>query len=156
MGAPLSPKIDRLVVEKSYTIQIDDKTWVKNRYGLEADVTDVETEEKLTKAKDNLEKKVDDWLLEATMTLQGRAVTEAQTAKIPEFNPDELMKHDWKGRKKGEGEYAKGSCAWGWDFKDEFSANVLKTLETGPLQIDQYEFKLEGNLVTAKKVKEGK
>lgn len=35
------PKIEKLTVEKSVTVQKDDKTWIKNRFGLEVDVTDL-------------------------------------------------------------------------------------------------------------------
>lgn len=35
------PKIVKLHVEKGKTIQVDDKTWSKSAYRLEADVSDV-------------------------------------------------------------------------------------------------------------------
>lgn len=77
----------------------------------------------------------------------------APETAIPELDPEELMRHEWKGRKTGEGQYAKGSVSWGWDWRDEFSPSVIKTLEKGPLQIDQYEFTLGDRIVQAKKVK---
>ena len=72
---------------------------------------------------------------------------------IPQFNPEDLMKHPWKGRKTGEGQYAKGSTAWGWDFKDKFNEETIKALEKGPITIDEYEFTLGDQLVSAKKKK---
>lgn len=73
--------------------------------------------------------------------------------QIPEFNPEELMKHEWKGKKTGEGQYAKGSTSWGWDFKDKFSKDVVTVLEKGLLTIGEYEFTLSGTIVNAKKKK---
>ncbi len=76
-------------------------------------------------------------------------------AEIPQFNPEVLTKHEWKGKKTGDGQYAKGSLAWGWDFSSEFPKEILHVLEKGPLTIDKYEFSLsEGkNLVQTKKKK---
>jgi hypothetical protein len=71
--------------------------------------------------------------------------------QIPEFNSEELMKHDWKGKRISENEWAKGSLAWGWDFRDKFSEAIIKVLGKGPLTIDQYEFTLGDVLVSAKK-----
>lgn len=74
-------------------------------------------------------------------------------SKVPDFNPELLLKHPWKGKKTGEGEYAKGSCSWGWDFIDKFSKEVIAVLKKGPLTIDKYEFALNDTktLVQAKK-----
>lgn len=73
------------------------------------------------------------------------------------FDPEELMKHEWKGRRlpKGEG-YGKGSLSWGWDWASEFSPSVIAVLKRGPIRIDQYEFRLGemGNIVQTRKVKE--
>jgi len=77
-----------------------------------------------------------------------------ETPQVPEFNPEELMKHEWKGRKTGDGQYEKGSTSWGWDFRDQFSEEVLKALEKGPITIDQFEFTLGDQLVSAKKKKD--
>jgi len=70
-----------------------------------------------------------------------------------EFNPEDLMKHDWKGKKDGEGGHKKGSLAWGWDFKDKFPESVIKALEKGPITIDEYEFTASEAIVNAKKKK---
>jgi len=74
--------------------------------------------------------------------------------QVPDFNPEELMKHEWKGRKTGDGQYEKGSTSWGWDFRDQFSQEVIKALEKGPITIDQFEFTLGDQLVSAKKKKD--
>lgn len=71
--------------------------------------------------------------------------------QVPEFNSEELMKHDWKAKRTGENEWAKGSLAWGWDFRDKFSEATIKVLEKGPLTIDQYEFTLSDVIVSVKK-----
>lgn len=76
---------------------------------------------------------------------------------MPEFDPEELVKHDWKGRKTN-GEYAEGSLSFGWDFADQFSPDIISVLKKGVVTIDQYEFSLStsGTLVqTRKKKKEG-
>ncbi|MFQ6095959.1 MAG: hypothetical protein ACE5NN_07425 [Candidatus Bathyarchaeia archaeon] len=72
---------------------------------------------------------------------------------IPQFDPQELLNHDWKGRKLDDGSYAKGTLSWGWDFADQFSADIIKTLEKGPQIVDRYEFSLdkERNLVHVRK-----
>jgi hypothetical protein len=74
-----------------------------------------------------------------------------EVPQIPQVNPEELMKHEWKGKKTGENAWEKGSPAWGWDFRDKFSAEIIKVLEKGPLTIDQYEFTLKDAIVQAKK-----
>jgi len=72
-----------------------------------------------------------------------------------EFDPEDLMKHDWKGKRTGEGQYAEGSLSWGWDFRDNFKAETLKALEYdgGGLTIEGYEFTLSEKIVQAQKVK---
>lgn len=139
------PKIEKLTVEKSVTI----------RFGIEADVTDLDTEKDLETTKDNLSKKVDDWLEQEQLALYttGSLPSKPSGELMFDFNPEELMEHKWKGKKKAEGEYADGSLAWGWDFADNFSENVIQALSKGPVTIDQYEFSLQGSLVQTQKVK---
>lgn len=72
---------------------------------------------------------------------------------IPDFDSQELLTHKWKGRKLNNGEYADGSLGWGWNFRDQFSKAVIAVLEKGAIVIDQYEFTLTENLVSAKKKK---
>lgn len=79
-------------------------------------------------------------------------------APVPEFDPQELMTHEWKGKKKTEGEgYEPWNQIWGWDREDRFSQIVLQVLEKGPLLIGQYEFNWdrERKLVNVRKVKKG-
>lgn len=76
-----------------------------------------------------------------------------EVVEVPQFNSEELMEHPWKGKRDGKGGYLKGSTAWGWDFKDQFSEEVLKALEKGSLTIDQYEFTSGATIVQAKKKK---
>ena len=86
----------------------------------------------------------------------GQPSTAAAATRIPEFDPQILMSHEWKGKKTGEGVYAKGSLAWGWDFQDKFPAEVIKVLDKGSLVIDKYEFSLVGTIVQTKEKKEAK
>lgn len=78
---------------------------------------------------------------------------EPETPQIPDFNPEDLMKHPWKGKKVREGEYAPGSLNWGWDFADQFPETVRKALEKGSLEVNQHEFTMTGTTVTVHKKK---
>lgn len=80
-------------------------------------------------------------------------ITQTEAEAIPEFDSEDLMKHSWKGKKIGDGQYARGSNAWGWDFVDNFSESTIDVLKKGPLEIDQYEFTLGDRIVQAKKRK---
>ena len=61
----------------------------------------------------------------------------------PQFNPEDLIQHQgWKNRSKPGGGYTEGSLAWGWEFADKFSAEIIEAL---PLTIDQYRFTLSDN-----------
>lgn len=149
------PKIEKLHVEKSVTVQKDDKTWIKNCYGLEVDVTDLDNEQQLETSKDGLSKKLSDWLEQEQLLVKPeKSIARSTRDEIEhapfDFNPEELMQHEWKGKKIGE-----GTLAWGWDFAGQFSENVIRALQKEPLIIDGYRFTLaeSGNIVSAHKVK---
>lgn len=89
-------------------------------------------------------------MLRAEYTVDTFLGQPAPAPQIPEFDPQLLMGHEWKGKKAGEGEYQKGSLAWGWDFQDKFPPEIIKVLEKGPLEIDRYEFSLVGTIVQSK------
>jgi hypothetical protein len=75
---------------------------------------------------------------------------------MPNFDPEDLMKHDWKGKRIGQGQYSEGSLSWGWDFRDKFKPETIKVLEQDSiLTIGEYEFTLLENIVQSKKIKEG-
>lgn len=82
-------------------------------------------------------------------------LAQPETPSIPNVDTEELMKHQWKAKKKEDGSYAEGSLSWGWEFADKFSKEILQVLEKGPLTIDQCVFTLnkERTLVSAKKKK---
>jgi len=74
---------------------------------------------------------------------------------IPDFDPEDLMKHKWKGKRIGQGQYAEGSLSWGWDFRDNFKPETIKALEADfVLTIDKNEFTILEKIVQTKKVKE--
>ena len=79
-----------------------------------------------------------------------------ETPQTPNINTEELMKHEWEGKKTGEGQYSKGSLSWGWDFTDKFSPEIIAVLKKGPLHVGEYEFSLVGGggIVSTKKTKE--
>lgn len=80
--------------------------------------------------------------------------TEKTESTIPDFDSEDLMKHDWKGKKIGEGEYAKGSLNWGWDFRDNFKPETIKALEDGKiLTIGKNDFILLEKIVQTKQSK---
>ena len=73
---------------------------------------------------------------------------------VPDFDPEDLMKHEWKGKRIGQGQYAEGSLSWGWDFRENFKPETIKALEQDSiLTIDQYEFTLTEKIVQSKKIK---
>lgn len=75
---------------------------------------------------------------------------------VPNFDPEDLMKHNWKGKRIGQGQYTEGSLSWGWDFRDAFKPETIKALEQDSvLAIDKYEFTLMEKIVQTKKIKEG-
>ena len=136
-------KIEKFTILKGVTRKIKDSENDYNRKSLQLEVRLPEqyTEQGFHEALARAELLIDGWL------------RVAEAPAIPEFNPDDLMKHQWKGRKTGEGEYAEGSVAWGWDFKDRFSEDLINVLAKGPVTIDKYIFTVDRGLVTAKKVK---
>ena len=83
------------------------------------------------------------------------AASENHTKSLPQptnqFDPADLMEHNWKGRKQGEGNYSAGSLKYGWDFADQFKPETIKALELGPLTVDKYVFKFTGKIVQTKK-----
>jgi len=74
-------------------------------------------------------------------------------SQVTQFDTHDLMEHEWKGKKTGDGQYNKGSLAWGWDFKTEFKEETIKVLAKGPFTIDQYEFTMGETIVNVKKKK---
>ena len=136
-------KIERFIIGKGVTQKVkgSENDYNRKYLQLEMRLPEQYSEQGFHEAVARAELLIDGWL----------GVAEAPA--IPELNPDDLMKHPWKGKKLGEGEYARGSTSWGWDFVNNFSEDMLKVLRKGPVQIDKYEFLLEGRLVTAKKVK---
>ena len=131
--------VKKVIVHEGLTKEhLEKDVWQKTYIGLEWDLPD----------------EVDEATVAQTM-IRMRALIRQELgapdlSQIPQFNPDDLMKHEWKGKKTGEGEYAKGSVAWGWDFQDKFPPEVIKVLEKGPLMIDSYEFSLVGTIVQSK------
>lgn len=132
-------KIVEFKIGKGRTAQTaKQEEWTKKYLELTVRMPDQYAEKDLQEAMMRAEYLIDNYL------------GEPEAPHVPEFNSEELMKHDWKGKKTGEGQYAKGSVAWGWDFQDKFPPEVIKVLEKGPLVIDNYEFSLVGTIVQTK------
>jgi len=136
-------KIEKFTVLKGVTRKIAGSENDYNRKSLQLEVRLPEqyTEQGFHEAVARAELLIDGWL------------GVEKPPATPEFNSEELMQHQWKGRKLAEGKYTEGTTSWGWDFKDRFSENTLKVLMKGPVTIDECVFMLDRGLVTAKKVK---
>ena len=134
-------KIVEFKIAKRLTVDDKGKTWKKKGLELTVQMSEKHTDEEVQVALTRAEYILDTFL----------GISEA--AKVPQFNPEDLMKHEWKGKKDGSGGYKKGSTAWGWDFKDKFPEEVIKALEKGPITIDEYEFTGGETIVNAKKKK---
>lgn len=138
-------RIEKLVVGKGKSVPTEGEVWSKTYYQIEMDTSACQNSSEVALVKDLAEKMLDEWL-------QNSELTPGSKAEQFDFNPEELMQHNWKNKKKPDGGYTKGSLSWGWDFQDQFSQNVIAALSKGPVTIDQYEFSLQGNLVQTKKV----
>lgn len=136
-------KISEFRIGKGLTTRPSDKeeTWTKRYLEVTVKMPEQSTDKDLQDAILAAEYAIDNFL------------GQPAAPQIPEFNPEELMEHAWKAKKTGEGQYAKGSTSWGWDFKDQFSKDVVTVLEKGPLTIGEHEFALNGTIVNAKKKK---
>jgi hypothetical protein len=132
-------KIVEFTMGKGRTVRPSEgEEWVRKHLELTIRLPEQCTDEGFREALTRAEYMIDNWL------------GEPEAPQVPQFNSEELMKHEWKGKKTGEGQYAKGSVAWGWDFQDKFPPEVIKVLEKGPLMIDNYEFSLVGTIVQTK------
>ena len=80
-----------------------------------------------------------------------REGAKAERLPAPEFNPNELLQHEWKGKNTGVRQWAPGSLAWGWDFTNQFPEEVIAVLQKGPLTIEGYVFTFNGKIVNVKK-----
>lgn len=132
-------------MSKGITVEREGEKWTKKSLELTVVMPEKHTDEEVQAALTHAEYILDTFL--------GQPEAGHEAAQIPEFNPELLTKHPWKGRKKPEGGHEKGSLGWGWAKKEEFPDAVIKVLEKGPLTIGEYEFTLDGNLVSTKKVK---
>lgn len=144
-------KASRIVVGKGRTTAKGETEWLKEYFEVEVIVED---EKQITDAKNWAESLIDGWLevpVKGAVPVQPQAKREGQ---IPNFDSEDLMKHEWKGKRIGEG-YAEGSLSWGWDFADEFKPATLAVLERGPETIGEYVFSLStnGKIVNTKKAK---
>lgn len=128
-----------------------DGPWTKKYLELTVKLPEQLSEQDFAAALQRAEYVIDDFL--------GQPPTSAlATPQIPEFDSQILMNHEYKGKKIGEGQHAKGSLAWGWDFADKFPKEVVQVLQKGPVEIDRYVFSLnnEETLVSVKEAKKGR
>jgi len=103
--------IVKLHVEKSLTVQVDDKKWSKTAYRLEADVPDTSPDE-LEKLRLDLSFKIDDWLGQEKHDPQPkpRYPPDVVQSDIPEIDLVELDACPWQTyQKKPAGP---GKAAW--------------------------------------------
>jgi len=134
--------VKKIIVHKGLTVKdVERDVYTKDYIGLEWDLPDEVDEATIAKVMIRMK------------ALIRQELGAPDISQIPEFNPELLTKHEWKGRKKSEGGYEKGSLSWGWDKKEEFPDEIIKVLEKGPLTIGEHEFTLDGRLVNTKKKK---
>jgi len=129
-------RVKELRIGKGVTKQ-NGEEWHKRYYEVTVDTSGCHDaiciEETRIYAEDLLAK----WLNQPEPTTK----TSAQP-RIPDFNPEILMKHPWKGNRKPKGGHYSGSLEWGWAHASEFPTAILDCL---PQIIGEYEFTLSDN-----------
>jgi hypothetical protein len=81
---------------------------------------------------------------EKTIGFMKEEPSREERGKTGEFDLETtLMRWKWKGRKKPDGTYARGSLSYGWDFANNFSDSVIRVLEKGPQVIRGYRVTLD-------------
>jgi len=142
------PKIVRLVVGRGRTTRpSDQEEWIREYYELEADVTDLATEESLEQARVKLEGKLISWLSEPT------------APQLPKLDMAEVEKLPWKTYKD------KTPCTpgeSGWAFANAPGAEgLVKAIKSSPnekLELPPYRFTFSGKekqFISRKAIKEG-
>jgi hypothetical protein len=146
------------IVEIEYERLFSLGQYENERIGLKAEV-DPETEI-IVDCYKNLKATVLSLHEEGKLLDESKKVAEEQKLKdkpasvVPDFDPEDLMKHEWKGKRTGQGQYAEGSLLWGWDFRENFKPETIKALEQDSvLTIGEYEFALSEKIIQTKKIK---
>jgi len=141
------PKITKLIVGRGRTSRpSEQEEWLKEYYELEADVTDIPTEDGLEKARVDLEQKLISWLFEPT------------APQLPKLDMAEMEKLPWKNYQ------TKQPCRpgeSGWIFANTAGAEELvKLIKASPkekLDLTVYQFTFSGKekqFISRKKLKE--
>lgn len=90
-------------------------------------------------------------------SVQRQQVTKSLPPTGTQFDPADLMNHEWKkGKRKPDGKYEKGSLLYGWDFANAFKdVTISELVIQGTLEIAGYEFTIDQNkkFVNTKKAK---
>lgn len=114
----MSPKLTKLTVEKSRTIE-SGKEWRKTIYVLEADVGDVENETKLDKYRKDFAEKLNDWLAEETPAYDRSLGSEGTAPEppikaedIPDLDIGEINDCVWTRYGKNKGPAKSGHTGW--------------------------------------------
>lgn len=128
------PKITKLTVGRGRTSRpSEQEEWVKEYYELEADVTDLTTEDGLEKVRVSLEQKLISWL------------SELVTPQIPQLDMAKVEQLPWKTYDK------KAPChpgEPGWVFTNhEGAQELVKLIKASPkekLELPPYQFTFSG------------
>ena len=127
------PKIVEFTMGKGRTNRpTETEEWTRKYLELTVRMPDTFTEKDLQETMLRAEYIIDNWL----------GSSETSQPQIPNFDSEDLMKHKYKGKKTGEKQWSEGSLSWGWDFTEAFKPETIKVLEHGPLDISEYQFKL--------------
>lgn len=150
------PKITKLYVERGKTVQVDDKTWDKQSFGIEADVSDVAKESDIDELWVKLTMKCEDQLQEGAATVTKPTVPEApiKAEDIPDIDIGEINDCVWIRYGKNKGPAKPGQAAWtkspiqftSETFPKALSqlVKLIKKTPDGKLVIGDLEYSLSG------------
>jgi hypothetical protein len=142
------PRITRLTVGRGRTSRpSDQEEWIREYFEVEADVSDLTTEESLDQARMSLERKLMSWLSEPT------------APQIPKLDMAELERLPWKTYKD------KQPCEpgdSGWILTNtEGAEELVKAIKAAPkekLDLPPYQFTFSGKekqFISRRRMKEG-
>lgn len=149
---PASARISQFRMAKGITLESKSGQWTKKALSMVVQLPPAHNDEDLVIALTRAEYILDSFLGTPETSGTEPSQTPAQTpTQVPNFDAEDLMKHEWKGKKTGEKTWSKGSTSWGWDFRENFKPETIQALEKGSVTIEEYEFSVTDTIVKSKK-----